>query len=159
MEVTAVTAQAREQAGRQWEAGRLEVQAGAGGYAPHPVYLGMAAQTASLVEANGRAGGASQSRRVRQGEGGARGFKRGLVTPRRFSTRGSQARSVSTSWELRRCRWSGPAPLALSKTYCGRRSVVGSGGLCVLEPSRGFSGSLECDTWSDTVLSGETRPG
>lgn len=103
--------------------------------------------------------GTSQSHRVQQGEGGARGFECGLVTPQRFSTRGSRARSVSASWELRRCRRSGPAPLALSKTYCGRKSVGGSGGLCVLEPSRGFSGSLKCDTWSDTVLSAETRPG
>ena len=158
MEVTAMV-QAREQAGRQREAGHLEVQAGAGGCAPHPVCLGKATWTASLVEANGRAGGASQNYRVRQEEGGARGFERGLVTPQRFSTQGSQARSVSTSWELRRCRLSGSAPPAPNKTYCGRKSVVGSGGLCALEPSWGFSGSLECDTWSDTVLSAETRPG
>ena len=87
MEVTAMV-QAREQAGRQREAGHLEVQAGAGGRAPHPVCLGKSTRTASLVEANGRAGGASQSHRVWQEEDGARGFKCGLVTPQRFSTQG-----------------------------------------------------------------------
>ena len=62
------------------------------------------------------------------------------------------SRSVSTSWELRRCRLSGPAPQppAPNKTCCGRKSAVGSGSLYVLEPSGGFSGPLECDTWSDT---------
>ena len=116
MEVTAMV-QAREQAGKQREAGHLEVQAGAGGRAPHPVCLGKSTRTASLVEANGRAGGASQSHRVWQEEDWARGVKCGLVTPQRFSTQGSQARSVSTSWELRRCRLSGPAPPTPNKTY------------------------------------------
>ena len=108
MEVTAMV-QAREQAGRQREAGHLEVQAGAGGRAPHPVCLGKSTRTASLVEANGRAGGSSQSHRVWQEEDWARGFKCGLVTPQRFSTQGSQARSVhlcgaDALWAARPCR-------------------------------------------------------
>lgn len=87
---TSTEVQAREQAGRQREVGCLEVEVWAGGRAPHPVCLGKAARTASPVEANGQAGGASQRHRVRQEEGGTGGFDRGLATPQRFSTRGSQ---------------------------------------------------------------------
>lgn len=87
---TSTEVQVREQAGRQREVGYLEVEVWAGGRAPHPVCLGKAARTASPVEANGQAGGASQRHRVRQEEGGMGEFDRGLATPQRFSTRGSQ---------------------------------------------------------------------
>lgn len=108
---------------------------GRGGHAPYPAHLGMAVGQ-PLVEANGRAGGASQSHRVLGVRGGARGFERGPVTPQRPSTQGSQARSVSTSWELRegvdgQDRLPGPEQDRLRQKVCG-----GSGGLCVPEPSR-----------------------
>lgn len=87
---TGTEVQAREQVARQREVGHLEVEVWAGGRAPHPVCLGKAARTASPVEANGQAGGASQRHRVRQEKGGVGGFERGLATPQQFSTRGSQ---------------------------------------------------------------------
>lgn len=107
---TSTEVQAREQAARQCEVRHLEVEVWAGGCVPHPVCLGKGAWTASPVEANGQAGGASQRHRVRQEESGVGGFKRGLATPQRFSTRGSQCQHQLGAEKVYIVRAGAPAP-------------------------------------------------